>query len=216
MLGSIIGAVGSIAGGLFGKSAADKQADLQKKFAQNAISWKVEDAKRAGIHPLAALGANTVSYTPMAVGDMGIGDSMAQMGAGIDRAQQATANLSDRKMSGQLAQLALTRAGLENELLKAQIASTVVRTSAAQVGPPMPTPHVPRAPEMVVGPFTGGINVPPVTSAQSWQDFGGEPGEWYGGVMNLDQMIKANPKLLWNPRVIPRDKPRATRGAYRY
>lgn len=34
---------------------------LQREFAQQGIQWKVQDAKHAGIHPLAALGAVTPS-----------------------------------------------------------------------------------------------------------------------------------------------------------
>lgn len=38
---------------------------LQKEFAQNSIQWKVNDAKQAGLHPLAAIGAQGTSYTPV-------------------------------------------------------------------------------------------------------------------------------------------------------
>lgn len=38
--------------------------ELQREFAQHGISWKVDDAISAGIHPLAALGADTMSFTP--------------------------------------------------------------------------------------------------------------------------------------------------------
>jgi len=37
---------------------------LQKDFAQHGIRWRVEDAKAAGIHPLAAVGAAGASYSP--------------------------------------------------------------------------------------------------------------------------------------------------------
>ncbi len=39
----------------------------QKEFAQNSIQWRVNDAKAAGLHPLAALGSNGTTYTPSAV-----------------------------------------------------------------------------------------------------------------------------------------------------
>lgn len=38
--------------------------ELQREFAQHGIQWKVNDAISAGIHPLAALGADTMSFTP--------------------------------------------------------------------------------------------------------------------------------------------------------
>lgn len=40
----------------------------QREFAKHGISWRVADAKRAGIHPLAALGAQTMSFSPSVVG----------------------------------------------------------------------------------------------------------------------------------------------------
>lgn len=56
----------------------------QKKFAREGITWKVNDAKRAGIHPLAALGANTMSFSPQY-----IDSDLGAAGQNIDRAIQA-------------------------------------------------------------------------------------------------------------------------------
>lgn len=72
-LGSNVGGlVGKIGGGLisnvFNSNARNKinqqNADLQREFSQNSISWRVQDAKNAGIHPLFALGASTISAQP--------------------------------------------------------------------------------------------------------------------------------------------------------
>lgn len=101
-IGSAIGAVGSIAGGLIGannaQSVAGMNYEAQKEFAQNGIRWKVEDAKRAGIHPLYALGASTQGYSPSAgyTGDFGISDAAAQFGQGYERAQQAKMTKEER------------------------------------------------------------------------------------------------------------------------
>lgn len=40
----------------------------QKEFAQHGISWRVDDARQAGLHPLAALGAQVTSFSPSFVG----------------------------------------------------------------------------------------------------------------------------------------------------
>lgn len=70
LLGSLLG----VFGGLFGDK---KNRNFQREFAQNGISWKVADAKRAGIHPLYALGASTqmpsfgVGQTGRAIQDAG-------------------------------------------------------------------------------------------------------------------------------------------------
>lgn len=41
------------------------QLQNQKEFAQNSIQWRVADARKAGLHPLAALGTIGTTYTPM-------------------------------------------------------------------------------------------------------------------------------------------------------
>lgn len=38
--------------------------DMQKEFAQMGIRWRAEDAREAGIHPLAAIGANITGASP--------------------------------------------------------------------------------------------------------------------------------------------------------
>lgn len=101
-LGSVVSAVGSIAGGILGANSAQNVASMnyeaQKEFAQNGIRWKVEDAKRAGIHPLYALGASTQGYSPSGgyTGDYGIADAAAHFGQGYERAQQAKMTKEER------------------------------------------------------------------------------------------------------------------------
>lgn len=41
----------------------DKDAALQREFAQHGIRWRVRDARKAGLHPLAALGASGAAYS---------------------------------------------------------------------------------------------------------------------------------------------------------
>lgn len=103
--GSAIGGAISGALGLIGSSQSQANAaklnqlnyEHQKEFAQNGIRWRVADAKAAGLHPLAALGAQGASYSPSAV----IGDSpdfsfLKDMGQGIDRAMDAKATRQER------------------------------------------------------------------------------------------------------------------------
>jgi len=130
MLGALLGAAGSIGSALLGNSAASKQAKLQKQFAKNAIQWKVADAEKAGIHPLYALGANTVSYSPVSVGTPDLGAMGQDIGQAIDR----VANPSE-KAGGALAALTLERAGLENDLLRAQIARARINVAGMVPGP---------------------------------------------------------------------------------
>lgn len=120
MLGSIIGAVGSLIGGQSAKKEARRQERVQREFAQHGIRWKVDDARAAGLHPLAALGASTSSYQPVAVGDSGYASAGQDLGRAIDSTR--TAPERDAAYTQALQRLQLERGGLENELLRSQIA----------------------------------------------------------------------------------------------
>lgn len=116
-LGGILGGIGQAAGGLGGlfggsKSGPDwtsiqlgrEQAQMQKEFAQNGIRWKVADAKAAGLHPLAAIGAAGASYSPVSYagstfGGGDLGNSLRDMGQGLGRAVAATQTKEERVAS---------------------------------------------------------------------------------------------------------------------
>jgi len=129
--------IGSIIGGNTAEKNAEKQAKLQKEFAQNGIQWKVEDAKAAGLHPLAALGAQTLSYSPVQVGQDNLGAGLASAGQDIGRAIDATRSQSGKvdAYTKTVQDLNVRRMGLENEILASKLATT------HQTGgtPPMPT-----------------------------------------------------------------------------
>lgn len=94
----------------------------QKEFAQKGIRWRVADAKAAGLHPLAALGANTTSYTPQAVGSTN--DPYGTMGQNITRAiSQKMTNLEKtlQLINIRKAELELENMGLQNASLRKQV-----------------------------------------------------------------------------------------------
>jgi len=141
MLGALIGAGANILGGILGSNsqekAAKQNAALQREFAQNGIQWKVEDAKKAGIHPLAALGAQTSSFAPVSVGGDSLAAGISAAGQDVSRAIDATRSASGRidAYNKTVQDLSLRRMGLENELLASQIA----KIRQAGTPPPMPT-----------------------------------------------------------------------------
>lgn len=59
---------GEVAPALIQYRSAKKDREMQYDAAQNSISWRVQDAKNAGIHPLFALGAPTQNMNPTTVG----------------------------------------------------------------------------------------------------------------------------------------------------
>lgn len=161
MIGNLISAGASLIGGLFNKSSADKARDqtqqhaaaqmaAQKEFAQNGIRWRVEDAKASGIHPLYALGANTASYAPVSASfqaDNSIGNALSNAGQDIGRAVNATRTAPERAdaFSKSMQAIALENAGLDLQIKKTQLASSLQRLQA-NANPPIPE----------VGPFKVG------------------------------------------------------------
>ena len=145
--GSVIGAAGGIASSLFGSNSQNKaneqnlqlareQLAYQKELAKTQIQWRVEDAKKAGLHPLAALGVSPMSYAPVsgsAVGAdySGVGQSLQQMGQDIDRARMAALDREERKKALALQDtqtaLALKNQELNNQILEQELISRRVK-----------------------------------------------------------------------------------------
>lgn len=141
-----LGALGGAIGGLFGGggskgSAADllgRQMDRQEIWNKHQVQWRVEDAKKAGIHPLYALGAQiSTPQVPSVVGDSGSSFSDRLSSAGQDIGRAADALLGGKaRMAARLDALALERGELENDLLRSQIAR--LNAPGHPPGPPDP------------------------------------------------------------------------------
>lgn len=134
---SVISGGFSLLGGDDDSSAANTQANIgaQYDFAQNAIKWKVRDAKEAGIHPLAALGANTMSFNPVYVGgSSNKRDRMAQMGQHLGRAVGAVLDKESREL--RRIQILQEKQRLEN--MKLEGVGLRKELSELDFGPPYP------------------------------------------------------------------------------
>lgn len=84
--GALIGGGLGLAGSLVGGSNK-KQIRWQREQLQKGIQYRVADAKKAGIHPLYALGANIQSPSPIQVSG-GLGEGLQQMGQGLGQISQ--------------------------------------------------------------------------------------------------------------------------------
>lgn len=77
----------SLLGGMMGSSSARAMANAdwlrQKEVMQNAMQWRAEDAKKAGLHPLAALGAMLPGPTTTIPITDPMGPAVAEMGQNI-------------------------------------------------------------------------------------------------------------------------------------
>jgi len=99
---------------------------LQKEFAQNGLRWKVEDARRAGLHPLAVLGGSGYNAAPSFVGPSTLPMDFSRGGQDISGAIARTMTAPER--GNALAELQLENMkaqnqgqNLENEFRKLQI-----------------------------------------------------------------------------------------------
>lgn len=151
-LSSIAGAIaGPLIGGLLDSNSAsnataanvgmsEQDRAAQKEFAQQGIRWRVEDAKAAGLHPLAALGAQIPAYTPSSIpvqADNSWGNAIRESGQNITRAIGAKQTRIERLQEQLLeAQIAATNA---DAATKNAAASQIALTSGAGMPPPMPT-----------------------------------------------------------------------------
>lgn len=153
MLGELISAGANLIGGFFNRQSqneynkqqmqiAQQNMALQREFAQSGIQWKVQDAKAAGLHPLAALGAQTSSFSPVSVGGSAPQLDLGSFGQDIGRAVKAAMSANDRAAQDEATarRLSLEKAGLENDILRTELASKMARTSRAsgQIGPGFP------------------------------------------------------------------------------
>lgn len=132
--GSLFGAGASLLGGLF------KPKDRSEEFAKKSIQWRVADARKAGIHPLYAMGAPT--FSPAQSVDFGA--SIANAGQDVGRAIDAVQTTSQRggEFEKAIQGLQLQRGSLENQLLQQQLLNAKVAT-IRQPGSPPPMPGDP-------------------------------------------------------------------------
>lgn len=150
----MLDAIANIVGGLIGSDNVDKtnamtrdlslqNFAMQERFAKEGIRWKVEDAKAAGIHPLYALGASTPSFSPVSANfqaDTSLPNAIAKTGQDLTSSIDKTRTAEEKQSAFNRTMQALTleKAGLENDVLRTQIASTTARLKQT-ASPPMPT-----------------------------------------------------------------------------
>ena len=87
--GSLIGAAGNLLGGILGQNTqsniAQQNLAFQEQMASSGIQMKVADARKAGISPLVALGAQTFNPSPVSVSS-NFGEGVSAAGQNLGRA----------------------------------------------------------------------------------------------------------------------------------
>lgn len=110
---SVVEAAINIAGGIGDKvydhNASMREYDRQKEFARSSLQWKVSDARAAGLHPLAAIGASTTPYKPQFVSGS---DTFSQMGQSLGRIATENTRIEKLRTENQ---------DLQNQILEEQL-----------------------------------------------------------------------------------------------
>jgi len=194
MLTALLPAVGSIVGGLLQSSANKKAAERANEFTrevgQNQIQWKVADAKKAGVHPLAAMGQQLTLPSPSVVG----APDYSTMGQNLGRAFSATQSLPEKESdyTKTVQALDLKRRSLENSVIEQQLVNSAVRTVNQPGNPPTADPVdespllKPKKKDDATGVTVGGTRFkgnPNFSDAQTIEDRHGElAGSAYGAI----------------------------------
>lgn len=116
-----------------------RDVNMQREFARHGVSWRVADAKEAGVHPVWSLSGGGAAYAPSAVSvGTGSGSSFnATMGQDVSRAAQSTMTPEQRL----LFELELETKKLQRDIVQFDLTSR--RGGNAQVGPGMPSTTIP-------------------------------------------------------------------------
>lgn len=168
---SLIGLGGNLLGGLFGR----KQQKDALAFERQRIQMTVNDAKAAGIHPLAALGVSSSYQNPY--GGNPIGDAVASGASRVAEnvAQKPIAAAQLRVLNSEAARNEAEAQAIRAE---AQSRTLIARARASAQAGVTSTPLV--GPETIVTP--AGAHRTSATSAQQEVEdqYGGIAGEGYG------------------------------------
>lgn len=123
-LSDIFSAGSDLFGGILNQNATDRanQQNWERALfmANNSIQMKVQDANKAGINPLAALGVSTSSPS-VSVGGDGLGSGISKAGQDISRAVNAHVSDSDKKFVEKKQVLELQNQELQNQLLASKL-----------------------------------------------------------------------------------------------
>lgn len=184
-----IGAAGNLLGSAINSVLGDKAAkedwqrnyDAQKEFSQNSIQWRVQDAQKAGIHPLYAMG-NSPGYTPSS------SFNTESLGTGIAQAGNAMAEaMGQLQMMQLMSQIENTKA----DTAKKEAEASATMGQAPKVVPPVTKTTTPKKGEVQLAPSNKYLN-----------DFV-RYGDGFMGYPSQDLLDAASEASIFNPLSLP-------------
>lgn len=156
--------------------------DEQRIFAQNTLQWRTDDARRAGLHPLAAMGLSSSSFSPVMGG--GSGGVMSSRGDAVRAAGAQIAQMvADQKESESRTKLNTAQANLLEQQARDSAVARVNQLPVKDIFDPKFVRQ-----QMTPGVSVGGIDVrtsPFSADAQTYEDRYGELGGSLMGLMNI-------------------------------
>lgn len=175
---------GSLLGGAMSDSSnrgiARANRAMQREFAQKGIQWRVADARKAGINPIYALGANTSTPVGQPMTGSAKGDAIAEAGQAISR------HAENRAQEAHEVNLQKMKADAAKSLAETQLAaSQAKRVDQATQN------------DKIMTSVTGSkLDTTGLTPAEDYENmFGGIVGEYEG--------LKNRAYLWWRDQVYP-------------
>lgn len=205
MFPALLSAATAIGGKLYDAHNAKKAAQF------NPVLKRVKDAQAAGVHPVYALGASGLDTPPAQVS---FADTLGKAGQSVGDALSKSADHEGKALKA----LLLEKAGLENDLLRTQIAKSRVEMSTTPTQPGPETKYVipgqgetayanPRHklndPQYTPSARIMGIDFPRsgrYSDGQTYEDaYGDGPSNIPGGLSMVDDIV-----TQWGPRALAR------------
>jgi hypothetical protein len=140
------------------QAMAAQNVALQREFAQKGIQWRAADAQKAGISPLAALGAQTHQFQPQHIGssagakEQALGDALGSMGQNISRAMASSMTREQKRgmeLDNSIKEQKLIALQDQNNLPLAQRSNSQKRTMNQPGNARMP--NVEHRPSLITG-----------------------------------------------------------------
>lgn len=209
LLGGAAAAGGNLIGGIVGHILNNKASkeewqanyNAQKEFAQNSIQWRVQDAQKAGIHPLYAMG-NSPGYTPsssmnnnsLQAGIAGAGEAM-QMAMGQLQMANLMAQTKETEAKALGARVDAVKKAASLGVHNASVASNLGQTPKTLAPKKTKLTTNPRV-EIVKGETAGAHNMKNLNDFQRY-------GDGWISYPNQELLDAIGDASIWNPMTWP-------------
>lgn len=192
---AIAGALGAdLIGSEMNRKSRSNDRKMQYDFAQHGVQWRVEDAKRAGIHPLAALGMSPNQASPVMVGSDPGGPLRRMANKMYDAQMQESVMRGDESKAKANYYNAMAE-NIRNPVVTTGDGNLVGNEEIVKPG------VVQNKPQELVMPYNGnhktGKSVP---QERIEQEYGGVLGELYGIVRGATDFV-IDPGLNWRDKM---------------